>query len=150
VAGRTATTLGLLGPDASTTEETPPWWGGYPWSAGDTALKLTFVRSGLPTVLAAARDAPAPVALRGSAAVGVLYGAIPGHTDAATVAGTIAALRATCQSYGGSLVVIDAPRAVKDTVDVWGPIPALALMRRIKDQFDPEHRLAPGRFVGGI
>ena len=56
----------------------------------------------------------------------------------------------TCTEHGGSAVVVDAPAAVKSAVDVWGPIPALDLMRRVKDQFDPDHRLAPGRFVGGI
>ena len=56
----------------------------------------------------------------------------------------------TCVGHGGSAVVVDAPAAVKAAVDVWGPIPALDLMRRVKDQFDPDHRLAPGRFVGGI
>jgi glycolate oxidase FAD binding subunit len=35
-------------------------------------------------------------------------------------------------------------------VDTWGPVPALDLMRRVKERFDPERRLAPGRFVGGI
>jgi glycolate oxidase FAD binding subunit len=45
-----------------------------------------------------------------------------------------------------------APAGVRDAVDPWGPVHpgALALMRRVKDQFDPDHRLAPGRFVGGI
>jgi glycolate oxidase FAD binding subunit len=33
---------------------------------------------------------------------------------------------------------------------MWGPVGGLALMRRVKDQFDPGHRFAPGRFVGGI
>jgi glycolate oxidase FAD binding subunit len=46
--------------------------------------------------------------------------------------------------------VIDAAAGVKAAVDSWGPVPALALMRRVKDQFDPDHRLSPGRFVGGI
>jgi glycolate oxidase FAD binding subunit len=27
-----------------------------------------------------------------------------------------------------------------------GGVPALALMRAVKDQFDPGHRMAPGRF----
>jgi glycolate oxidase FAD binding subunit len=35
-------------------------------------------------------------------------------------------------------------------VDMWGPVAGLALMRRVKDRFDPGHRFAPGRFVGGI
>jgi glycolate oxidase FAD binding subunit len=51
---------------------------------------------------------------------------------------------------GGALVVLDGPREVKSAVDTWGPVPALDLMRRVKDRFDPEHRLAPGRFVGEI
>ena len=50
----------------------------------------------------------------------------------------------------GSAVVVHAPPAVQDQVDLWGPVPALPLVRAVKDQFDPGHRMAPGRFVGGI
>jgi len=46
--------------------------------------------------------------------------------------------------------VLAAPPATRAAVDAWGPVPGLALMRRVKEQFDPERRLAPGRFVGGI
>ena len=67
-----------------------------------------------------------------------------------TVAAAVTTLRDVCTRHGGSVVVVDGPAAVKAGVDVWGPIPALDLMRRVKDQFDPDHRLAPGRFVGGI
>jgi glycolate oxidase FAD binding subunit len=47
-------------------------------------------------------------------------------------------------------VVLTAPSPVRDTLDLWGPVPALALMRALKDQFDPGHLMAPGRFAGGI
>jgi glycolate oxidase FAD binding subunit len=49
-----------------------------------------------------------------------------------------------------SAVVLHAPAEVRAAVDLWGPVPALGLMRAVKDQFDPEHRMAPGRFAGGI
>lgn len=121
----------------------PDWWGRHPWSAQEIGLKLTCSLSGVPRLLAAADGHGAR--LRGSAGSGVLYGVLP--PDAA---GRVASLREVCRALGGSLVVVDAPPAVKAGLDVWGPVPALALMRAVKDQFDPDHRLAPGRFVGGI
>jgi glycolate oxidase FAD binding subunit len=39
---------------------------------------------------------------------------------------------------------------VRAAVDLWGPVPSIGLMRAVKAQFDPEHRMAPGRFAGGI
>ncbi|GAA2700244.1 FAD-binding oxidoreductase [Actinoplanes palleronii] len=59
-------------------------------------------------------------------------------------------LRAAAIRAGGHAVVLTAPAGVRDTLDMWGPVPGLELMRRVKDRFDPEHRFAPGRFVGGI
>ncbi|MFQ5850602.1 MAG: FAD-binding oxidoreductase [Candidatus Binatia bacterium] len=64
---------------------------------------------------------------------------------------TVKQLRAFAQEAKGSLVVLEAPREVKGRVDVWGPVGrALPLMQALKDQFDPERILNPGRFVGGI
>jgi len=145
VEDRVGTARSLLGGDASVSEDEPDGWSSYPWRAGETGLKLTFVLSGLRDVLAVTRDVGA--AVRGSAGTGVVYAALdrPGDVPAA-----LDRLRSVCARHQGSAVVVDAPAEVKRAVDVWGPVPALDLMRRVKDQFDPEHRLAPGRFVGGI
>ena len=53
---------------------------------------------------------------------------------------------------GGSVVVERAPAAVKADADVWGPMApeALAIMGRLKREFDPEGVLNPGRSVGGL
>jgi len=41
-----------------------------------------------------------------------------------------------------------APDDVKNKVGAWGtPPPTLDVMRRLKDAFDPNHVLNPGRFV---
>lgn len=154
VAGRADAVHTLLGPDATESDNEPAGGTTYPWdvtATGDrrsTALKLTCVLSGLADVLAAADDTG--VTVRGSAGSGVLYGALGPDTPLDDVRTALARLRQACTDHGGTAVVVDAPAAVKAAVDVWGPIPALDLMRRVKDQFDPDHRLAPGRFVGGI
>jgi glycolate oxidase FAD binding subunit len=47
--------------------------------------------------------------------------------------------------------VVKASPELKRAVDVWGPAgDAIGLMRRVKERFDPDHRMSPGRFVGGI
>jgi glycolate oxidase FAD binding subunit len=152
VAGRAAAVRELLqrtGAEAvHVRAEAPPWWGALPLTgSGETLLRLTFVRSGLPDVLSAARDTGA--ALRGAAAAGVLTAAVP-HTPPQRVAVALATLRAVCARHGGTAIVLDAPPQVRAAVDMWGPIPALDLMRRVKERFDPGRRLSPGRFAGGL
>ncbi|HEY6931664.1 MAG TPA: FAD-binding oxidoreductase [Thermoanaerobaculia bacterium] len=51
----------------------------------------------------------------------------------------------------GSLTLSAAPGSLRAHVDVWGPAPSsLALMKSVKERLDPDRRLNPGRFVGGI
>ncbi len=146
VAARAATTRDLLtGAGASTVDTcdaAPPWWGRHPEGI---LLKLTCTLSAVEGLLREATRLGVPV--RGSAGAGVLYGGIPVDVDAAAA---VTALRRYCTGAGGSTVVVDAPTAVKSTLDVWGPVSALELMRAVKLQFDPHRRLSPGRFVGGI
>jgi glycolate oxidase FAD binding subunit len=148
VAARAASVRDLLGSGgaAATEDDEPPaGWASYPWSDGQIGLKATFVLSGLPDLLAAARTAGA--GLRASAGTGVAHLAL---TDPARAADAVAQLRGVCVRHRGSLVVVDGPPEVKAALDLWGPVPAIDLMRAVKDRFDPEHRLSPGRFVGGI
>jgi glycolate oxidase FAD binding subunit len=52
---------------------------------------------------------------------------------------------------GGTMVALGCPVAVKRGLDVWGPpSDAQPLMVRIKQRFDPDGVLNPGRFLGGI
>ncbi len=59
-------------------------------------------------------------------------------------------LRQEAQAHQGSLVVTEAPSSIARHIDVWGPVPALEVMRHLKTRFDPDNTLNPGRFVGGI
>jgi glycolate oxidase FAD binding subunit len=57
-------------------------------------------------------------------------------------------VRELAEAAGGSLVLMAAPDDVKKKVGAWGtPPPGLDVMRRLKDAFDPDHVLNPGRFV---
>jgi glycolate oxidase FAD binding subunit len=132
-AGRLEKVLG-----GQATDQLPPWWGRYPWDR--VGVKLTVPLSRVPDLL------DGGVALRGSAGTGVLYADV--SVDAAPT--VVERLRAIAVRAGGHAVVLTAPQAVREAVDMWGPVAGLALMRRVKDRFDPEHRFAPGRFVGGI
>lgn len=60
-------------------------------------------------------------------------------------------LREAMQARGGQMVILRAPQELKNQLDVWGDAGAnTALLRGIKEQYDPQHRLNYGRFVAGI
>jgi glycolate oxidase FAD binding subunit len=144
---RVQTVRKLLGGDAADADTAPAWWGTYPWGEGDVGMKVTSALSQVHHLFKAAR---APITLRGSAGAGVFYAGLPGETDPGLAANLVSDLRAEARAGGGSCVVLTAPEAIRERVDVWGPVDGLNLMRRVKEQFDPAARFAPGRFVGGI
>ena len=136
----------------------PPWWGlGAAAAADGTVIRIAFWAGELAFVLGSIDDAGRAAGLdplvSGSAAAGVIYAAVGESAAPAAVTEFVTALRgavSSAQPPRGSVVVLHAPAEVRAVVDLWGPVPALGLMRAVKDQFDPDHRMAPGRFAGGI
>jgi len=149
---------------------------GQPDGAADagqagTLIRIGFWAAGLPQILravdAAALGAGLDPAIGGSAAAGVMYAAVGPDADPAAVAAFVSGLREALARGDGdarpasapvpdgppvlaSAVVVHAPPKAGDLMDLWGPVPSLSLMCAVKDQFDPGHRMAPGRFAGGI
>jgi glycolate dehydrogenase FAD-binding subunit len=131
---------------------TPPLgWGQLP---GPVTLKLTAVLSAVPSLVEQASSIALhlglPARVTGSAGTGVLFMGLPDSVPPGVLAALVADLRAVCDGLGGHAVVLRAAAALKSQLDPWGPVPGIELMRRIKESFDPDRRLAPGRFIGGI
>ena len=60
-------------------------------------------------------------------------------------------LRTKAEALGGNLVVENASPEIKAEFDSWGSSgSSFDLMKRVKEQLDPEGLFSPGRFVGGI
>ena len=175
VGERAAHLRGLLGAGAGTSPDQPGWWGrtGPPdgQDGAGTLIRVGFWAAALPAVLAAVDGAAAAGGLdplvAGSAAAGVIYVALGAGAHPAAAAAFVATLREALARGEAdarpasapvpdsppvlaSAVVVHAPPAVRELADLWGPVPGLPLMRAVKDQFDPGHRMAPGRFAGGI
>jgi glycolate oxidase FAD binding subunit len=166
VAARSMRMADLLG-NGEVSAGPPGWWPGAPQAgAGQTLVRVSFWVSALGRVLdaidAAAATSGVSPAISGSAGAGVLYALVPGATDAgvadAGVADAAAAdfagtLRAAIAGERCGVAVLAAPAAVRDGLaghgGMNGTVPGLALMRAVKDQFDPGHRMAPGRFPEG-
>lgn len=79
---------------------------------------------------------------------GLILARLEGSQNALVTA--VRQLRGKANDLHGSLVVTQVAPTLARAVDVWGPIPALSLMRNLKERFDPNAILNPGRFVGGI
>jgi glycolate oxidase FAD binding subunit len=124
-----------------------------PWTAGDVGLKIGAPPSELTAVLGsvvgAAERAGVEVSLSGHAATGVTFTGLSGGEDA--LVEVVEEVREIRLRRGGSVVVQEAPLAVKERLEVWGSGgDYLGLTRRVKEKFDPGYNMNPGRFLGGI
>jgi glycolate oxidase FAD binding subunit len=153
-------------PAVQVADAPPPRWGQLP--SPSIVVRVTFWVGQLPGVLDAIAAAAGVggvnrvsavkgirPAVSGSAGAGVLYVCLDLGTDHDLAVRFVTALRGRLghgRSSGpprGSVVVMAAPPPVMAGAGVYGPLPGFALMRAVKDQFDPGHRMFPGRLAGG-
>jgi glycolate oxidase FAD binding subunit len=122
-----------------------------------TVVRVTFWVAKLADVLEAIAAVGASVGVRpavsGSAGAGVLYACLDPGTVSDAAARFVTALRnrlggSPARPARGSVVVLAAPPPVMATAGVYGQVPGAALMGAVKDQFDPGHRMFPGRLAG--
>ena len=87
-------------------------------------------------------------ALAGDAMAGIIWIVARPSQAAASQFHKLVALAA---EQRGHAVMFAAPSELRQAVDVWGlPPAALALMRKMKQQFDPHGMLNPGRYITRI
>jgi glycolate oxidase FAD binding subunit len=143
----------------SVAETAPARWGSLPDAA--TVIRVSFWLSSLGVVLdalaAAGADAGVRPAVSGPAGAGALYACLdPGTSDADAVQ-FVAVLRervaGVLNSAGprgprAAVAVLTAPAAVLAAA-ADRTIPGLDLMRAVRDQFDTDHRMFPGRLEEG-
>jgi glycolate oxidase FAD binding subunit len=123
-------------------------------AAGAVRAKAAFAPAALVRALDALRPLEGALAGRGlvvhpALGIALLAGDLG---DAEAAARGVAKAREALRPLGnGSLVLTAAPAELRARIDPWGPAPdGVEVMRRLKRELDPEGRLAPGRFVGGI
>ena len=70
-------------------------------------------------------------------------GGAPAHAE------VVRAVREHAGPLGSAVLLQERPRSLDEHVDALGPPPSsVALLRRVKEQLDPDARCAPGRFAG--
>jgi len=116
-------------------------------SVEGVVVKVSALPADLARVVAGVESLSARVV--GRAGRGIYWIGLPAGADADLVA-AVGELRTRLAP--SSCVVQDAPVGVRSGVDPWGVPegPELALMRRVKQRFDPRSTCNPGRYVGGI
>ncbi len=163
--------LASAGGSAAVADGPPAWWGQLPSGVSSrgghggssplasTVVRVSFWVSSLGAVLealaAAGADAGVRSAVSGPAGAGALYACLDRSASDDEAARFVTVLRERIgggpETLGprGGVLVLAAPPPVFEAVSATGTIPGAALMRAVKDQFDPGHRMFPGRFAGG-
>jgi len=152
-AKRMSERLASAGGSAAVAEAAPARWGHLPSPA--TVIRVSFWVSSLESVLDALADAGAGAGIRpavsGPAGAGAVYACLDPDTPDEAAIGFVTALRerlAGSLGARGGVTVLTASPPVLAAASAYGVVPGAALMRAVKDQFDPDHRMFPGRFGG--
>lgn len=134
--------------DIGWTEETAPVAG----------IRATVLPSDIPRIIQSIQDMEDSPGLAWRATTQTAQGIVDIHwlnveeSSSSDEAG--AAISRTTQAVrriGGTAVVTHAPPPIKETLDVWGETTStIDTMRNLKQQYDPNRVLNPGRFMGGI
>jgi glycolate oxidase FAD binding subunit len=138
---------------------TPGFWERY--GGVEEGSRVVLQVSGLPSrvgatvraveevVGAVAPDQTGVVA--GCAALGT-FDVMLGECAVGVAVRLVERVRGVVAEAGGHTIVRRAAAAVRRAVDPWGPVEPepMALMRALRDEFDPRRVLNPGRFVGGL
>lgn len=83
---------------------------------------------------------------------GIVWGHLPdGITSPLAARTLLEPLLAQARAGGGNLIVVDCDPAWKQELPVFGAAEsAVSLMSQLKQKFDPDHLLNPGRFLAGL
>lgn len=113
-------------------------------------VRASLPPASIPAWIVALSETGAHLTARWRAHAG--HGAVLAYLEgeAGALVAAVPPLRAAAERARGSLVVEDLAEDLAGKMDPWGAPPALAAMRRVKHEFDPENTLNPGRYVGGI
>jgi glycolate dehydrogenase FAD-binding subunit len=154
-AGRMSDLLAAAGGGPVSVSDTAPVrWGTLP--EGATIVRVSFWVSALESVLgalvAAGESAGVRAAVTGPAGAGALYACLDPDTAVPAAARFAGALREQVAGLSagaprGSVAVLAGPPPVLAAAGAYRDVPGAALMRAVRDQFDPEQRMFPGRFA---
>jgi len=156
-AGAVGASSGSGSSEAVVSDAAPVRWGQLP--SPSIVIRVAFWAGKLAGVLdalaAAGASAEVRPAVSGPAGAGLLYACLDQGTQSDAAATFVRELRGRLTSGRGdprgSVTVLAAPPEVLAACGGYGgygtEVPGAALMRAVKDQFDPEHRMFPGRLA---
>ncbi len=144
-------------PAVAVSEAAPARWGQLPADRASTVVRVSFWVSALGSVLEAITSAGASAGVRpavtGAAGAGAVYACLDPAAGDQAAARFVTALRerlygaASSAAPRGSVEVLAAAPPVLTAAAAQRTLPGAALMRAVKDQFDPGHRMFPGRLA---
>jgi glycolate oxidase FAD binding subunit len=110
-----------LGDTASATETAPSWWGRYPFTPADVALRISVAAADLAAAVYALSDAAGrQVPIRGSAGIGTIHAVLPGSLPVDRVEAILDTVRNVLMARGGRAVIIAAPPDTARYIDMAG------------------------------